>query len=254
MMEDPDLQREFTDRCAIYTGDFLNEKGVRAVWDPMYDMIKTEYPYHRELFNRWWPNYAEELGNARNWLKQRTNYFMSYVRSYYKLGSLVPMTINADQENANAAITFNGVKLTKGSFDGSYYTGRKVTLNSTPADGKQVTGWTVTTQTASGETTTEYSGSSCSFDMPNGTKVVVNFKLGDADGIDQQSLKQWTWQIAGNQLQLSNVADGTRVALYDLQGILLTEAEGNGSKITLPLTPQRFYVLKVGSESIKIKH
>ena len=253
MMEDPDLRREFTDRCAIYTGDFLNEKGVRAIWDPMYEMIKTEYPFHRELYNKWWPNYAEELGNARNWLKQRDKCFLNYVKDYYKLDSTIPMTINAGQENVNAAITFNGVKLTKGVFDGKYYKGRKVTLNSTPAS-EQVVSWTVVVVAASGTTTTEYSGPSCSFDMPSCTKVIVNAKLGATDGIDQQSLRKWTWQISGNQLQLSNIPARTRVALYDLQGILLSEAEGNGSEITLPLTPQRAYVLKVGGESIKIKH
>ena len=253
MMEDPDLKREFTDRCAIYTGDFLNEKGVRAIWDPMYEMIKTEYPFHRELYNKWWPNYAEELGNARNWLKQRDKCFLNYVKDYYKLDSAIPMTINAGQESVNAAITFNGVKLTKGVFDGKYYKGRKVTLNSTPAS-EQVVSWTVVVVAANDTTTTEYSGSSCSFDMPSCTKVIVNAKLGATDGIDQQSLKKWTWQISGNQLQLSNIPARTRVALYDLQGILLSEAEGNGSEITLPLTPQRAYVLKVGGESIKIKH
>ena len=253
MMEDPDLKREFTDRCAIYTGDFLNEKGVRAIWDPMYEMIKTEYPFHRELYNKWWPNYAEELGNARNWLKQRDKCFLNYVKDYYELDSTIPMTINAGQESTNAAITFNGIKLTKGVFDGKYYKGQKVTLNSTPAS-EQVVGWTVIVVAASGTTTTEYSGPSCSFDMPSCTKVIVNAKFGAADGIDQQSLKKWTWQISGNQLQLSNIPARTRVALYDLQGILLSEAEGNGSEITLPLTPQRAYVLKVGGESIKIKH
>ena len=254
MMEDPDLKREFTDRCAIYTGDFLNEKGVRAIWDPMYEMIKTEYPFHRELFNKWWPNYAEELGNARNWLKQRDKYFLNYVKDYYKLDSTIPMTISSGQESVNAAITFNGVKLTKGVFDGKYYKGQKVTLNSTPVDGQQVVSWTVVVVAANGTTTTEYSGSSCSFDMPSCTKVIVNAKLGATDGIDQQSLRKWTWQISGNQLQLSNIPARTRVALYDLQGILLSEAEGNGSEITLPLTPQRAYVLKVGGESFKIKH
>ena len=148
MMEDPDLKREFTDRCAIYTGDFLNEKGVRAIWDPMYEMIKTEYPFHRELYNKWWPNYAEELGNARNWLKQRDKCFLNYVKDYYKLDSTIPMTISSGQESTNAAITFNGVKLTKGVFDGKYYKGRKVTLNSTPVDGQQVVSWTEQPNTA----------------------------------------------------------------------------------------------------------
>lgn len=256
MMEDPDLKREFIDRCAIYTGDFLNEKGVRAIWDPMYDMIKTEYPFHRELYNRWWPNYAEELEKARNWLKQRTDYFLGHLQNYYHLGNATPMSINSilsDEEAADVDITFNGVRLTKGKFDGKFFQGRKVTLESTPGNGQQVVGWTVIVISSS-TTSTDYSGPTCTFDVPACTKIVVNAKLGSTDGIDQQSLKSWTWRIEGNQLIVSNVPAGTRVVLSDLQGIQLSEAKGNGSDITLPLTPQRVFVLKVGSESIKIKN
>ena len=205
------------------------------------------------LFNKWWPNYAEELGNARNWLKQRTNYFLEYVRNYYKLDTLIPMTVNSDKESVDADIVFNGVKLTKGKFDGKYYKGRQVTLSGTPAGGQQVIGWTVVV-VGSTTTTTEYSGATCTFEMPACTKVIVLAKLGAADGIDQQKLKSWTWRKAGNGLIVSNVPQGTRVALYDLQGIQLSAAEGNGSEITLPLAPQRAFVLKVGGESIKIKN
>ena len=253
MMEDPDLKREFTDRCAIYTGDFLNEKGVRAIWDPMYEMIKTEYPYHRELYNKWWPNYAEELGNARNWLKQRTNYFLEHVKSYYSLGTLIPMTINSDQENGNVNITFNGVKLTKGKFDGKYYKGREVTLNSTPVDGQQVVSWTVVVIAANGTTTTEYSGTSCSFDMPSCTKVIVNVKFSAADGIDEVVKPAWSWQHADGQFTLSGLSEGTPVSLYDAGGMLISRQIADGAQLQFKAPARRVYILKVGSESIIIR-
>ena len=66
LMEDADFNREFIDHCAIYMGDFLNEKGTRAVWDPMYNMIKTEYTYHRNLINQWWPNYNDEYQDRKS--------------------------------------------------------------------------------------------------------------------------------------------------------------------------------------------
>ena len=253
MMEDPDLKREFTDRCAIYTGDFLNEKGVRAIWDPMYEMIKTEYPFHRELFNKWWPNYADELGNARNWLKQRDKYFLNYVKDYYKLDSAIPMTINSDQESTNAAITFNGVKLTKGVFDGKYYKGRKVTLNSTPVDGQQVVSWTVVVVAASGTTTTEYSGSSCSFDMPSCTKVIVNAKFSAADGINEVAKPVWSWQHADGQFMLSGLSAGTPVSLYDAGGILISRQTADGAQLQFKAPARHVYILKVGNESIIIR-
>ena len=46
LMDDEDFRNEFIERCYIYMGDFLNEEGTREVWDPMYEMIKYEYPYH----------------------------------------------------------------------------------------------------------------------------------------------------------------------------------------------------------------
>ena len=256
MMEDPDLKREFVDRCAIYTGDFLNEQGVRAIWDPMYDMIKTEYPFHRELYNRWWPNYSEELNKGRNWLKQRDKCFLDYVKNYYNLGDTYPMSINSSltsEECANVAITFNGVKLTKGKFEGKFYQGQKVNLEGKPVNGMQVTGWTVMTVAQTGApTTTTYSGSTCSFTMPSCTKIIVNAILGSVDGIQQQAMRPWSWNASGNLLTVSNVPDGVRVALFDLQGMLLSEATSSGTEITLPVTPNRIYMLKVGSESIKI--
>ena len=43
LMDDPDFFRLFIDRATIYMGDFLNEKGVSTVWNPMYDYFKTEF-------------------------------------------------------------------------------------------------------------------------------------------------------------------------------------------------------------------
>ena len=70
LMEDADFAREFIDRFCIYMGDFLNERGIRAVWDPMYNLMKGEWQRHRSTVydNPWWPNYDDELRNARSWV------------------------------------------------------------------------------------------------------------------------------------------------------------------------------------------
>ena len=69
-MNDQDFFRLFIDRATIYMGDFLNEKGVSTVWNPMYEYFKTEFTYHRRLYmqNPWWPrDYKEEMRDVRNW-------------------------------------------------------------------------------------------------------------------------------------------------------------------------------------------
>ena len=172
LMEDTDFKREFIDRAAIYMGDWLNERGTRAVWDPLYDAIKYEYPHHRKLINEWWPNYNEELKNARNWVAQRTAYFYKYIADYYQLGTPLPLTVNkslGDTERSELEIMVNGVKLSEALFDGKFFKDRRVTLSGKSLlEGYKITGWKVTTTDTSGKETTEtVEGSDYSFLMPS---------------------------------------------------------------------------------------
>ena len=179
LMEDADFKREFLDRAAIYMGDFLNEKGTRAVWDEMYDMIKTEYPYHRKLINEWWPNYNEELNKARTWLNKRTNYFYQQLADYYSWGTPTALTINKTSQS-DVTMTINGITLTGNVFDGKYYAGRTITLSASAAEeGKVVTGWKVT-----GALNKEVQGSELTLTMPNGS-IAINPIIGEASGIEE---------------------------------------------------------------------
>ena len=254
MMEDPDLQREFLDRCAIYMGDFLNEEGVRAIWDPMYEMIKTEYPYHRKLFNEWWPNYSDELKNARNWLAKRTSEFYKQLGSYYKLGNPITMSVNANQEQVEGSYTFNGIKLSKGIFDGQFYANRVVTLQGEAPEGKEVTGWDIVQVASNGEVKNDHvAGNSYSFTMPVCAKLMIKAVVGEQSGISQVQTNNWKWQSNGHHLSITDVPVGTSVSLYTLQGILLSQVRSNGSTIQLPLPYDRqVYILKVGGSTLKV--
>ncbi len=188
LMEDEDFKREFLDRAAIYMGDFLNERGTREVWDPMYEEIKFEYPHHRALINQWWPNYNDELRNARTWLNKRTNVFYSQLANYYRLGRPTPMKIGTsltDDERASVSISVNGVKLSKALFDGKFYKGRKLHLEASCIDGsKTVTGWKVTETTTTGKTEEKTIAiPTYDFDMPSCTKLVIEPILSESSSI-----------------------------------------------------------------------
>ena len=218
LMEDADFKREFLDRAAIYMGDFLNEKGTRAVWDEMYDLIKTEYPYHRELINRWWPNYDEELNNARNWLNKRTNYFYQQLADYYSWGNPTVLTVNK-VNLSDVTLTFNGIQLTGNVFDGKYYAGRTITLNATAnEEGKMVTGWKIV-----GGANKEVQGSELTLQMPSSSTVITPI-ISNASGIEE---------VANSQRPTANSQ------LYDLLGNKVTATQKgriyiqNGKKIVI---------------------
>lgn len=188
LMDDADFKREFIDRAAIYMGDWLNERGTRAVWDPLYDATKYEYPYHRELINKWWPKYDDELNNARNWIAQRTGYFYKYIAEYYGLGSPIPLTINTSADEAERSemeITFNGVKLSEALFDGKFFKDRRVNLSGKSLrEGYIVKGWKVTTKDNNSKETTEtVDGSDYSFLMPSCKGISIEAIVGIDTGI-----------------------------------------------------------------------
>lgn len=208
LMDDADFKREFIDRAAIYMGDWLNERGTRAVWDPLYDAIKYEYPYHRELINKWWPKYDDELNNARNWIAQRTGYFYKYIAEYYGLGSPIPLTINTSADEAERSemeITFNGVKLSEALFDGKFFKDRRVNLSGKSLrEGYIVKGWKVTTKDNNSKETTEIvDGSDYSFLMPSCKGISIEAIVGIDTGIN------------------SVISDNQPAEYYNLKGVKL---------------------------------
>ena len=212
LMEDSDFKREFIDRAAIYMGDWLNERGTRAIWDPLYDAIKYEYPHHRKLINEWWPNYNDELKNARNWVAQRTAYFYKYIADYYQLGTPLPLTVNkslGETERSEMEIMVNGVKLSEALFDGKFFKDRRVTLSGKSLlEGYMITGWKVTTTDTSGNETTEtIEGGEYSFLMPSCKGISIEAIVGADTGIH------------------SVISDEKPTELYNIKGVRV-----NGSK------------------------
>lgn len=252
MMENPDLNREFIDRCCIYMGDFLNEKGVREIWDLMYEKIKTEYPFHRALIKETWLNYDAELVSARDWLRQRTSYFYKHLGSTYKLGDPIPMTINKTVENvAGVSVRFNGVNLSKGIFDGQFYRNRTITLEAEAPEGKEIMGWRIIKEKDGIFTEDFLEGSSCSYVMPKCSSLAIDAVLGEVTRINSTPSVKWSWHRKGDCLFLSAVPVGVRIQLYDVKGLLLRDVVSKGTDVILPLTSGQFHILRVGEKTLK---
>jgi hypothetical protein len=251
LMDDPDFRRMFIDRTAVYLGDILSERKVRLLIDAMFEQIRYEYPFHRELINRWWPNYYDELGKALLWLSRRPDFFYQQLSDFYQLGSPVPMTVNGRGTDApDVNITFNGVRLSDGMFDGKFFAGRDIVLDGKPGGGKEVTGWQVVQIAAAGTVTKqEMAGSQLAMTMPQCYRLVVTPLIGDASAIVSLQAPQWTWQWNDEQLCVSGIAAGTRISLYDLRGILIGSAVATGNDVLMNVGRGHHYILKVGDVS-----
>jgi len=230
LMDDADFNREFIDRSLVYMGDFLSEKGIREIWDPMFELAKAELLVHRDELNPpspwggWWGGNNEnsinnEVNNARDWLKKRASFYPKHLCDYYKVGTLASMTVNKDMENAaDGHFLFNGIKLTKGTFDGQFVIGRKITLEPSEASALNVTGWEVTADGSS----TNYQGAKLELDMPKCKKLAIT-ALFDATGISvipaDNSYHQDVYDLNGRKVRSGSTSlDGLPRGIYIVRG------------------------------------
>ncbi|MGN0226146.1 MAG: CotH kinase family protein [Prevotella sp.] len=256
LMEDADFNREFIDRCAIYIGDFLREERVRELWDAMYEIIKTEYPNHRKLVNEYWPKYEDELGSARYWLAERAGNFYQQLSDYYKVGSPVPMSVNmsySDDELSDMTIEMNGVKLTRGKFDGKFFKGRKMSLTSMHGETREVRQWNVSITSSNGTVNTEtVDGDSYTFDMPDASKVDIKAIFGTYDAIETISdSNDLVWKKTKDGIMLQNYPEGSNITIYNINGIPVFNGKATNKNIKIALPKNNIYIIRCNDRTSK---
>lgn len=249
LMDIDDFRQMFVDRAAIYMGDFLNLTRVSEIWDAMYQMIKTEYPYHRKGINPWWPNYNDEMTNARTFLRERPAHVYNNLAEYYNLGTPTKLTVNTSVENAEAMETsINGIKLTRGVFDGKYFRGMHVSIRC-----PQAKGWNIETKTKNGTASRQAEGPEYEFDMPECASIAIN-AIVDGKAIDTIETEDMTVRNSAEGITLDGVVKGTPIEIYDLRGMAIYKGLSSGDATTIPTPTGQIYILKVGDKTIKTQH
>lgn len=257
LMKDEVFAAEFIDKCAVYAGDFLNIEGISEIWDRMYDEVVAEMAYHRALY-KLGNNFEQLHSDAKDWVRRRNDYFYSYLAEFYNLGTPAALKINAmlsDAEREKVNVTVNDVPLVRHKFDGKFFEGRDVTLRGTLEDGTEVGGWLVETTLENGEKVTkEIDGSEYSFTMPACQQLSITMKK-DASGILTHPGKRWQWRLMDKVLIVDNTEPGVSVQLYTASGMCLYSAQSGGTGLSIPVNTHAggLLLLKVGSETIKIK-
>lgn len=257
LMDDADFSREFIDHAAVYMGDFMNTSGTRKYWDPMYEMIKDEYPHHRKLINQWWPNYNSELSTARSWLASRTEQFYKHLADYYKLGTPLRMVFNqasSDSDLEEVQFVFNGVRLTSGKFDGKFFAGRHIDIQSVPVGSRQVESWKLKITNGTSTNVIQIDGQSLSYTMPQSGLLSIEAQFADrTDDIDQiATTRTWTYHKYTDHIVLSGVTSGTPVTAYTVGGAKIYQQAAGMGDISIPVPQGTHVILRVGSESVKL--
>ena len=252
MMENDDLRREFIDRAAVFMGDFLNERIIRAKLDSMYNIVKDELQIHRTLYPGY--NMESELIRARLWLSERTPNFYQQLSDFFVLGPPVALSINkglTDEELYAVDFVVNGVPLSTHCFEGYFFAGRELNIVSVPKN-MQVERWIVTQENEGGSMyEQEFYSSEFTFEMPTCKRVSIRPQLDYYDGIASTSVKPMT-QRQGDRLIIKGITKGENVTLYTFSGVLIYQTVSDGNDLSVPVRSGHAYLLRCGNSAEKI--
>ena len=263
MMENEELRQMFIDKCSVFMGDFMNGKGTGETIDLIIAEAMEEFVAHRDKYNPGWgggwggwggwgqtdnrANITNKFNDAKKWAEGRPNNFYKFIGDQWKLGTAIPVTVNKNVAELPDTVFINGINLSKGVFDGKLFPNRQYTITAIAPEGKVIKGWKINGQ--------ESEGSELRLSLEAGLKSMsIEAVLGNETGISTASAQaQWSWKRTVGGISISNVPAGLKVCLYDLRGVQLSEAVSNGSDIFLPAASGQLFILKVGSESVKIQ-
>ena len=231
LMVDQRFKDRFIDRLTVFMGTFLNGNGLAQVIDSMNNVIKTEYKYHHDRLNPWWPNHDQCVNDAKNWAARRTNFMWTYLKDYFKLNATKTLNVNTEDKTAlqGFKLSLNDTYVKQGYYSGNFWGGRQVRVSAESVNGeKEVTKWEVKTTVSGNVTTQTFNGSSCSFTMPtNATNVSVVPVVEEISGIE--SVESQNQQSDKSANEAIYTLDGKKVSAPNKAGIYVIK-KGNSVK------------------------
>lgn len=129
------FKKNFINAFSVYLGDFLNPALTVPLAHQMKDEIDSEIEPTMITYD-WstnYPRFVNYSDTLASYLKLRPRIVYQQMADFFSLGTVIPMTLKPNGAN----VTINDVKLTEGKFDGAWYSGRTLNLNS----GSDSIGW-----------------------------------------------------------------------------------------------------------------
>lgn len=191
MISFPEFRNAFIDAFAVYLGDFMKPSVTIPIYEKMRAEIEDEIPYTMELYNyyaldaplgyyKWINRLKESLQKRPAIVYQHMADFFNTHAAYEDLGTVIPMTLLPK----GASVTINDIELTRGDFDGAYFSDWNLRLNS----GSDAVGWKMQTFNYDSSSNTMKPGDETTFDQRE-----VNILLSAYAPCDSVSFSTYTF-------------------------------------------------------------
>ena len=143
LMDIPAYREMFTERAAVYLGDFLRPEMVCQRLNAMYEHISPEYIYHHNAayyYYDWKPWAPARLPLVQSWYERRVPFFYQHLAEFYNLGT--PVRVQVKESDEISQLSINGINLISSDFDGYFFSGHQFVLNGVSDSGDDVEAWT----------------------------------------------------------------------------------------------------------------
>ena len=234
LLEIDEFKELFITKSAVALGDFLRPEKVIALIDKEENDIKTDIEIMNTLYPRWL-NFSTEVQKTRDWMKGRVPFFYQDLADYFNIGNPVPMEINAegfDVEN----ISINETSLSEPYFNGKWFAGSTVIINSTD---DKVKSFRVETEFPDDYITTTYSENPLTLTVPTCKTIKIQPSDNKIDSFVEDSISDSIINLSSN------------LTVYSLEGRYLGTFE-NLDEVNSKIS-KGVYIVKTKSAVFKHK-
>lgn len=179
-----EFREQFIKTMAVYLGDFLKPSVVNAMMNSMKEEITEEARATLKLFNVSFNDFNSGITSLERAINSRPENLYKQMADYFNLGAVLKMTVTT----GDADVSINGIRLTEGDFDGSYYPTLPLSLSS----GSNDLVWQLTVRHSDGTETTEQ------FDTPDIAVTLSKYMASTKDNITV------SWSLVPNEATAIN--------------------------------------------------
>lgn len=185
LLEIPEFKKEFIDRMAVYTGDFLTSENIITMIDNMADKIEGEVYASHAKNSPEWSDFDYFLSKIKEWIPLRWEYMQKNLSASFNLGKPVALTISAVTDN-NISFSINGIPVKNNEFNGYHFAGNKICIEGINYDSSEkIVGWIYRETLTNGSTKVlRHSTPAFSFTMPDTTSITL-IPITEDSGIEE---------------------------------------------------------------------
>ena len=250
LMDNSEFKEKFIDRFAVALGDYLCYEYGAHIIDSLKNNIAFEYPFHQNRYSTYnnWLNWSNEVTDMKNWMANRTTYMYKHLREYFGIGTVLPMKVNTNTNDASQLnVYFNENRLSRSVFDGKFFVGREVRLSATSKDiEKEVSGWQIT-KTVNGQNTTDLiTGNELKYTIPSGCTNLSFEAITKATGIENTSIGDNSWEVNAERgiIYINGLSAGTMITIYDSKGQTVHTSIVSSGQTRVVLPHNSIYMIK----------